>query len=52
MALMGGPLYLLYEAGILVIRILQVDEKRARDRAEREAAAEESQLPKEVPDKD
>ena len=52
MALMGGPLYLLYEAGILVIRILQIDEKRAQDRAEREAAAEESQLPKEVPDKD
>jgi len=52
MALMGGPLYLLYEAGILVIRILQVDEKRARDRAEREATVDESQLPKEVPDKD
>lgn len=49
MALMGGPLYLLYEAGILVIRILQIDEKRARDRAEREA---ESQLPQEIPDKD
>lgn len=48
MALMGGPLYLLYEAGILVIRILQIDEKRARDRAEREA---ESQLPQEIPDK-
>ena len=30
MALMGCPLYLLYEAGILVIRLLQVDEKRAR----------------------
>ncbi|WP_339138227.1 MAG: twin-arginine translocase subunit TatC [Candidatus Electrothrix sp. GW3-4] len=29
MALMGGPLYLLYEAGILVIRFLQLDEKRA-----------------------
>jgi sec-independent protein translocase protein TatC len=52
MALMGGPLYLLYEAGILVIRILQIDEKRARDRAEREAAGEESKLPKEVPDTD
>lgn len=52
MALMGGPLYLLYEAGILVIRFLQIDEKRARERAEKEAAAEESQLPKEVPDKD
>ena len=35
MALMGGPLYLLYEAGILVIRVLQIDEKRARDRAEK-----------------
>lgn len=33
MALMGCPLYMLYEAGILVIRILQVDEKKARDRA-------------------
>ena len=43
MALMGGPLYLLYEAGILVIRILQIDEKRAREKAEKEAAAEESQ---------
>lgn len=52
MALMGGPLYLLYEAGILVIRILQIDEKRARERAEKEAAGEESQLPKEIPDKD
>ena len=28
MALMGGPLYLLYEAGILVIRILRIDERR------------------------
>ncbi len=52
MALMGGPLYLLYEAGIMVIRILQIDEKRARDRAEKEAAAEESQLPTETSDKD
>ena len=43
MALMGGPLYLLYEAGILVIRFLQIDEKRAREKAEKEAAAEESQ---------
>ena len=50
MALMGGPLYLLYEAGILVIRFLQIDEKRARERAEKEAAGEESQLPKEVPE--
>jgi len=52
MALMGGPLYLLYEAGILVIKILQIDEKRARDRAAREAAAEESYLQKDVPDGD
>ncbi len=52
MALMGGPLYLLYEAGILVIRILQIDEKRVRDRAEREAAGEKSYLQKDVPDKD
>ena len=52
MALMGGPLYLLYEAGILIIRILQIDEKRARERAEKEAAVEESQLPKEVPEKE
>ncbi|MCI5158828.1 MAG: preprotein translocase subunit TatC [Candidatus Electrothrix sp. AUS1_2] len=29
MALMGGPLYLLYEAGILVIRFLRIDERRA-----------------------
>jgi sec-independent protein translocase protein TatC len=29
MALMGGPLYLLYEAGILVIRIFKLDEKRS-----------------------
>ena len=29
MAFMAGPLYLLYEAGILVIRILRIDEKRA-----------------------
>jgi len=47
MALMGGPLYLLYEAGIMVIRILQIDEKRARARAEKEAALDESQLPAE-----
>ncbi len=52
MALMGGPLYLLYEAGILVIRILQIDEKRARERAEKEAAGEESQLPKDVPEEE
>jgi sec-independent protein translocase protein TatC len=44
MALMGGPLYLLYEAGIMVIRILQIDEKRARARADKEAAAEESPI--------
>jgi sec-independent protein translocase protein TatC len=31
MALMGGPLYLLYEAGILVIRIFGLDEKRSGD---------------------
>ncbi len=34
MALMGGPLYLLYEAGILVIRFLRIDEKRAMVKAE------------------
>ncbi|MCI5131873.1 MAG: preprotein translocase subunit TatC, partial [Candidatus Electrothrix sp. EH2] len=28
MALMGGPLYLLYEAGILVIRLLRIGEKQ------------------------
>lgn len=31
MALMGGPLYLLYEVGILVIRIFGLDEKQSRD---------------------
>jgi len=36
MALMGGPLYLLYEAGILVIRLLRIDEKRARDKVDKE----------------
>jgi sec-independent protein translocase protein TatC len=40
MALMGGPLYLLYEAGILVIRILQLDEKRAAAKAAKEQQAE------------
>ncbi|MCI5125472.1 MAG: preprotein translocase subunit TatC [Candidatus Electrothrix sp. AR5] len=35
MALMGGPLYLLYEAGILVIRFLRIDEKRAAAKAEK-----------------
>jgi sec-independent protein translocase protein TatC len=35
MALMGCPLYMLYEAGILVIRLLRIDEKRAADRAAR-----------------
>ncbi|WPD21219.1 MAG: twin-arginine translocase subunit TatC [Candidatus Electrothrix scaldis] len=29
MALMGGPLYLLYEAGILVIRFLRIGERKA-----------------------
>jgi sec-independent protein translocase protein TatC len=29
MALMGGPLYLLYEAGILVIRVFKLDRKKA-----------------------
>ncbi len=38
MALMGGPLYLLYEAGILVIRALRIDERRAEKKAEKEAA--------------
>ncbi len=28
MALMGGPLYLLYEAGILIIRVLKLDDKK------------------------
>ncbi len=28
MALMGGPLYLLYEAGILVIRVFKLDERK------------------------
>lgn len=28
MALMGGPLYLLYEAGILIIRLFKIDEKK------------------------
>lgn len=28
MALMGGPLYLLYEAGILVIRVFRLDERK------------------------
>lgn len=32
MALMGGPLYLLYEAGILVIRIFRLDEKKGAGR--------------------
>lgn len=31
MGLMGGPLYLLYELGILVIRIFKLDEKRSFD---------------------
>ncbi len=41
MGLMGGPLYLLYEAGILVIRILRIDEKRAMEKAEKEAAEQD-----------
>ncbi len=51
MALMGGPLYLLYEAGIMVIRILRIDETRARARAKKAAAAEDS-LTVEPQDKD
>ncbi len=31
MGLMGGPLYILYEAGILVIRILKLDKKKATE---------------------
>ncbi|PIE66483.1 MAG: preprotein translocase subunit TatC, partial [Desulfobacterales bacterium] len=29
MALMGGPLYLLYEAGILLIRIFNLEKNRS-----------------------
>lgn len=36
MALMGGPLYLLYELGILVIRMFKVDEKRRVEQGEDE----------------
>ncbi|WLE98019.1 MAG: twin-arginine translocase subunit TatC [Candidatus Electrothrix communis] len=45
MALMGGPLYLLYEAGILVIRLLRIDEKRAvlKAAAKEQAPAESEQ---------
>ena len=43
MALMGGPLYLLYEAGILVIRIMRIDEKRAEEKAANESAAAEEE---------
>ncbi len=32
MGLMGGPLYLLYEAGILVIRLLKLDEKNQQEK--------------------
>jgi sec-independent protein translocase protein TatC len=32
MLLMGGPLYLLYEAGILVIRLLRIEERRQEQR--------------------
>lgn len=31
MALMGGPLYILYEAGILLIRVLRLDVKHTQD---------------------
>ena len=31
MALMGGPLYLLYELGILVIRVFKLDERKTVD---------------------
>jgi Sec-independent protein secretion pathway component TatC len=31
MALMAGPLYLLYEAGILIIKILKIDETKASE---------------------
>ncbi len=42
MALMGGPLYLLYEAGILVIRLFRLDERRGRTQeGEREGPAAE-----------
>lgn len=33
MALMGGPLYILYETGIFVIRILKLDEKKNKNAA-------------------
>lgn len=36
MALMGGPLYLLYELGILVIRIFKLDEKRSFEKGKGE----------------
>ncbi|XOF35039.1 MAG: twin-arginine translocase subunit TatC [Candidatus Electrothrix sp. YB6] len=31
MAFMGGPLYLLYEAGILVVRLLRIEEQQVQD---------------------
>lgn len=36
MALMGGPLYLLYEVGILVIRVFKLDEKKTEPRLQGE----------------
>lgn len=42
MALMGGPLYVLYEAGILIIGLLRLDEKRA---ARKESSEKSTMLP-------
>ncbi|MCI5137894.1 MAG: preprotein translocase subunit TatC, partial [Candidatus Electrothrix sp. AR1] len=51
MALMGGPLYLLYEAGILVIRLLRIGERRAALKAvtkeQAPAESEQNTAPKE-----
>ena len=43
MALMGGPLYLLYEAGILIIRVMKLDEKGLARKKQREEDRNEVQ---------
>lgn len=40
MSLMGGPLYLLYEAGIFIIRVLRLDKQEEPEDRSRESAGE------------
>jgi sec-independent protein translocase protein TatC len=50
MAFMGVPLYLLYEAGILVIRLLRIEEQRVQGAEQDVVSMNNSREGKNVPD--